>query len=300
MKRISVTVDINKVKSIIVNGLVQFDDDAAIDIKLLNGSSSFDFSEYTAVTIEIIRPDGKAFVDCIGDHLTVEDAAQGFLTYKPVPEVTKLVGLYFVDISIYTNGKKMTTSRFTYNVSDGNIDNTEIEKEEYYPVLLALVKEVSTYKAAEEARERAEKLRASETAGIIAQANKILENIQEKQGYLDDLYSAFVQIANEITGSNFDVTSLITSSSLETRLKGIYPIKGSKEGLEEGQLGFDKSKGLLYIGGAEVKVLNKPEVAISGTEPEDKSLLWLDNVSGKVKYYAGGAWSEAKCFAVYK
>ncbi len=43
MKRISVTVDINKVKSIIVNGLVQFDDDAAIDIKLLNGSSSFDF-----------------------------------------------------------------------------------------------------------------------------------------------------------------------------------------------------------------------------------------------------------------
>ena len=297
MKRISVTVDINKVKSIIVNGLVQFDDDAAIDIKLLNGSSSFDFSEYTAVTIEIIRPDGKAFVDCIGDHLTVEDAAQGFLTYKPVPEVTKLVGLYFVDISIYTNGKKMTTSRFTYNVSDGNIDNTEIEKEEYYPVLLALVKEVSTYKAAEEARERAEKLRASETAGIIAQANKILENIQEKQGYLDD---AFVQIANEITGSNFDVTSLVTSSSLETRLKGIYPIKGSKEGLEEGQLGFDKTKGLLYIGGSEVKVLNKPEVAILGTEPEDKSLLWLDNTSGKIKYYADSAWSEAKCFAVYK
>ena len=57
---------------------------------------------------------------------------------------------------------------------------------------------------------------------------------------------------------------------------------------------------MLYIGGSEVKVLNKPEVAISGTEPEDKSLLWLDSVSGKVKYYAGGAWSEAKCFAVYK
>ena len=300
MKRISVTVDINKVKSIIVNGLVQFDDDAAIDIKLLNGSSSFDFSEYTAVTIEIIRPDGKAFVDCKGDHLTVEDAKQGFITYKPVPEVTKLVGLYFVDISIYTNGKKLTTSRFTYNVSDGNIDNTEIENEEYYPILLALVKEVSTYKAAEEARERAEKLRASETAGIIAQANKILANIQEKQGYLEDLYSAFVQIANEITGSNFDVTSLVTASILETRLQGIYPIKNGINDLEENQLGFDKAKGLLYIGGSEVKVLNKPEVVISGTEPADTSVLWLDSASGKVKYHTGVAWIEAKCFAVYK
>lgn len=303
MKRISITIDVNKVASIIANGIVQYDTDDILDIHLTDGSVSYSFAGYTNCTIEIIRPDGSVFIDSIGDYLKVVDAASGYLTYAPVGEVTRLKGLYFCAVSIYTNGVKTTTSRFSYNVSDGIMDDTSIDKEEFYPVLLNLVNEVSTYKAAEAARELAETARENSTNGIVATATGILNDIEDKLGQIEDLYNAFLSIAHEITGSSFDVTSLVTQQTLEARLENIYPVKISAAAdigtLQDHELAYTTDTGQIYIGASGNKVLNQKEVIISDTAPTLQTVLWIDTINKKVKYFNGTEWTETKSLAVY-
>lgn len=207
VKRFNVSVPIKENNTKIVGGLVQYDTANVINVKLIDGTKPFDFTGYTDIMIQILKPDGHSVVAGITDGpndnnpyaIQVVAPAEGRLMFSLQGQATILTGTYFCTISLFNAGKVLTTARINYYVGESltNEFDPGIQSDDDYNFLLNLINRNSAIASAEATREDAEVLRiqAEEERKVIFQTlvnniNAYLTNAEEyvnkTQAYMKD------------------------------------------------------------------------------------------------------------------
>lgn len=316
-KKFNVSVSTRDNSAKVVNGVIQYDTGNLFNISILEGAKSFDFTGYSNVVIEILKPDGTVFVDGDGGSLDVLDAEEGLVAFTLQPQCVLLTGMHFVTISIYSNGVKVTTARLNYYVAESMDDGQgdDIVSMSEYPILQLLIAQNSNIIEAEQLRQIAEQLRqeaeagrVSETSGILAQAQQAIEQAQSYVGTVKNWYDLFMSAAGDI--GEVDLSSVVTQTNLADALKDIdcgefsgtanktlHIQRGRAENLPtlaDGELGYARDTKQLHIGTPSGNVhLNKPCFAAQATAPTDTTIIWIDTSNGNaVRFWDGSAWSS--------
>ena len=105
----------NNVK--IVDGIMQHDTANIIHARLMDGAEPFDFTGYTGVLIEILKPDGNHIQAMITDdpevnesnnpyNIQVLDPASGRVSFTLKGQATVLKGTHFAEVIVYGNGRR--------------------------------------------------------------------------------------------------------------------------------------------------------------------------------------------------
>ena len=315
-KEFNVSVSTRDNSAKVVNGVIQYDTGNLFNIIILEGAKPFDFTGYSNVVIEVLKPDGTVFVDGDGGSLDVLDAEGGLVAFTPQPQCVLLTGMHFVVVSIYSNGVKVTTARFNYYVSESMDDGQgdDIASTSEYPVLQLLIAQNSSIIEAEQLRRIAEQLRqeaeagrTNETSGILAQAQQAIEQAQSYVNNVKNWYDLFMSAAGDIGG--VDLSTVVTQTNLSDALKDIdcgefsgtanktlHIQRGNATNLPtltDGELGYVKDTKELHIGTSAGNVhLNKPCFVAQATAPEDRTIIWIDTGNNNTtKFWDGTAWA---------
>lgn len=316
-KEFNVSVSTKENAAKVINGVIQYDTGNLFNINILEGAKPFDFTAYSNVVIEVLKPDGTVFVDGDGGSLDVLDPEEGLVAFTLQPQCVLLKGMHFVTISIYSNGVKVTTARLNYYVSESMDDSQgdDIVSMSEYPILQLLIAQNSNIIEAEQLRVIAEQLRqaaeegrVSETSGLMAQVQQAIEQVQSYVGTVKNWYDLFMSAAGDI--AEVDLSSVVTQTNLSDALKNLdcgefagtenktFRVKrGEKENLPplaDGEFGYVKDGQMLFIGTEEGNVfLNKPCFIAQATEPEDTTVIWIDTQNDNaMKFWNGDAWAS--------
>lgn len=191
---IGVPIKDNNVK--IVSGLTQGDTANIVNVRLVDGTKPFDYTGYTDIVINILKPDGKVVVIGITSdpsnpankvnidnkyNVQAVDPAEGRIEFTLTGQATNVTGTYFCSISLFSGGKVLTTARINYYVGETLASETDgaVQQSEDYINLLELVNRNSAIETAEKNRADAEALRMKSEEERVAIFNTLHYNITE-------------------------------------------------------------------------------------------------------------------------
>lgn len=208
----------NNVK--IVDGLMQHDTANIIHARLMDGAEPFDFTGYTAVLIEILKPDGNHIQAMVtGDqqasesnndpyNIQVLDPASGRVSFTLSGQATVLKGTHFAEITVYGGGRRLTSARINYYVGDIlDDDSFDVSSSGDYLSLRTILNqcqqiagEEADRNEAETARKENEQIRANTFAENMKELKDYLQHaieyIDQTRGYMEQAY-AYMQLAQE-------------------------------------------------------------------------------------------------------
>jgi hypothetical protein len=314
-KAFNVIISVRDNNAAVIRGVVQHDNGNLFNLKIFDGNEPFDFTGYTNMVLTILKPDGTRVVDSdTGASLDFVNPEKGTVQISVGGQATVLTGMHFCSLEIFADGKRVTTARFNYFVSESldavNVPS-EIQSKDEWPVLQGLVASCSEIISAERQRvlselERiaAEDQRISTTEGIVAQVTALAQMAQSHA----EQAQQWAQMAQLVALG--EPLPVVTKEELKQRLKEIdcgsfteeidhIEIKRGAEAdlplLATAELAYCMDTERLYIGtptGNPV-LINGPAFVASAVAPSDKSLLWIDISSsgGKaIKYHDGSSW----------
>lgn len=207
----------NNVK--IVDGIMQHDTANIIHARLMDGAEPFDFTGYTGVLIEILKPDGNHIQAMITDdpevnennnpyNIQVLDPVSGRVSFTLKGQATVLKGTHFAEVIVYGNGRRLTSARINYYVGDIlDDDNFDVSSTGDYSSLRTILNECMKIaneeidrNEAETIRKENEEIRANTFAENMAELKAYLEHaieyIDQTRGYMEQAY-AYAQLAQE-------------------------------------------------------------------------------------------------------
>lgn len=167
-KEFNVAVPIRQNNVVIIDGLVQHDTANIVNARLMDGTEPFDFTGYTEVFLEILKPDGKKIQTCVTDDPAINDAnnpyriqiiepKEGRISFTLQGQATVLEGTHFMQIVIMGDGKRLSASRMNYYVGDVLLkDMGDIGSSDEFTSLLTLINRNSAIAAEERNRTDAE------------------------------------------------------------------------------------------------------------------------------------------------
>lgn len=195
-KQFNVALPIKDNNVCMVDGVVQYDTANIFNVRLMDGTEPFDFTGYTEVFIEILKPDGNHVQSCVTDDpkihadnnpysIQVVNPSEGRISFTLLGQATILTGTHFGQIMIAGNGKTLTSARINYYVGDKLMDDDafDIASSGEYTTLLTLINRNSAIATAERTREDTEMQR------ILAEQSRetrIVELAQFVQNYIDN------------------------------------------------------------------------------------------------------------------
>ena len=191
---VSLPIDTNNVR--IFDGVVQYDTANIVHLRLMNGTEPFDFTGYTEVFIEILKPDGTHIQTCVTDDpeinddnnpycIQVVDPKEGRISFTLQGQATILTGTHFGQIMITSDGKILTSARINYYVGDtlqSDADPSEVTSSGEYASLRTLIARNSAIATAE--RDRVD----AETQRELAEQRRE-ETVQEQVAYIQEYLS---------------------------------------------------------------------------------------------------------------
>ena len=165
---VSLPIDTNNV--VIVDGLIQYDTANIVNVRLMDGVESFDFTGYSEVYVEILKPDGTHIQTCVTDDpevsednnpysIHVVNPKEGRISFNLQGQATILTGTHFGQVMITSGGKILTTARINYYVGDtlqSDADPSEVISSGDYSSLRTLIARNSAIATAERDRVDAE------------------------------------------------------------------------------------------------------------------------------------------------
>lgn len=313
-KAFNITVSVRDNNATITRGVVQFDNGNLFNLKIFDGTEPFDFTGYTNFVLTILKPDGTRLVDSdTSESLQSVSPATGGIQFNIGGQATVLTGMHFCSLEIYSAGRKLTTARFNYFVSE-SLDAvdvpSEIQSREEWPILQGLVASCSEVLATEQqrvlnemARIAAETQRVSTTDGIVAEVTAL---VQLAQSYATAAQNWADMAQLVVLGEPLPV---VTQTEFNQRLRPLNcgsfgsPVDGLRirsgmqadlPALALGEIGYCTDTNRLYMGEGTGNVLiNAPGYIASATAPADTSVLWIDTSSSggsAIKYHNGSSW----------
>ncbi len=218
-KEFNYAVPIKDNNVVIIDGIVQYDTANILNIRLMDGTEPFDFTGYTEVFLEIVKPDGTHIQACITDDETINndnnpytiqvaDAKEGRISFTLHGQATILTGTHFAQITILAGGKMLTSARLNYYVGDtlmSDTDPQEVLSSSEYPSLIVMIARNSAIATEERQRVDSEMLRKlaelAREERMSDLEDYINEYLQNAVGYVDqtknymDIAQKYAQLA---------------------------------------------------------------------------------------------------------
>ena len=129
-----------------LRGIVQHDTLNEVNIRLSDGSKAFDYYGYTNIVLKILKPDGTAYVDSVGENVIATSPEDGIVTVYLKGQATAAAGICQLVLEIYAGEDKMTTARLHYEVFEELGVGIDSQSEDYMPVFQNLMAEMSEIK----------------------------------------------------------------------------------------------------------------------------------------------------------
>lgn len=184
----------NNVK--IQDGLIQYDTANIVHVRLMDGTEPFDFTGYTEIILDILKPDGNRVQVLVTDDpdvnddnnpywLQIIDPKEGRVSFVLQGQATILTGTHFAQLSIMSGGKMLTSARINYYVGDtlsSDMDPEDVISSSEYTTLQTLINRNSAIATEERARVDAETLRKEAEQ---EREQRMDEMEDEVQDYLD-------------------------------------------------------------------------------------------------------------------
>ena len=312
-KLIPLVVQLKQNNNYIVQGINQNDAGIIFDIKVMDGLESFDFSGYAVVALKIKKPDETYLVDSnTGSYLDIIDPVKGRLKINIPTSCTAQNGMHFCQVTFGMNATTVfATMSFNYFVGDSpNPADEDIIGTDEFPILVNLIAEASDMKSNEDARLVAEEERIANELDRKATAGTLIAAFTDSLEILDNAVATAQSMLAEIyqmlaEGGSVDVsqlTALATKTWVNDKVRwldydeiqGILQINRQEEGdysqnLSPGQFMYCIEPNKLYIGDDEghAVLVNHRGHVVSGTEPTDTTLLWIDTSEDApvIKFY---------------
>lgn len=203
----------------IIDGIVQGDTANIVNVRLMDGVDPFDFTGYTEVFLDIIKPDGTYINACVTDNpeynsnnpytIQVLDPKTGLISFALQGQATVLEGSHFGEITIVGGGALLTATRINYYVGDTiqrETDPESLTSSDDYVSLRNMIMKNSAISSAEANRNLAEGLRMSaeeqrelRMADLEEYIRTYLENaagyVDDSRGYMEqaELYAQLAQ-----------------------------------------------------------------------------------------------------------
>ena len=285
----------------------QFDGANKFNIRLMDGSDPFDFSDYTDIEVFIKKPDETFLSYSVGERLQVVDPENGQISFLLSGQAVVVSGMHFMTIRVYDETTVLSTARLNYYVYEANASwATEEELQsipEWDSIMQVLARGAEMVVAeqaralAERARELAEAERTSTIAGVVATATQLSAQAQAYAEQAQMWSEAAQRIA---LGEETIEDIIVTPESLEDRLSvldgnddTIQIRRGLAENLPTlapGELYFCTDTNQIYIGSALGNIeVNKRQWVADAEEPVDTDLLWIDTENdNSLKFYVPG------------
>ena len=264
---ISLPVDTNNVA--VVDGIIQYDTANIVNVRLMGGIEPFDFTGYTEVFVEILKPDGTHIQTCVTDDpevnednnpysIHVVDPKEGRISFNLHGQATILTGTHFGQIMITSGGKILTTARINYYVGDtlqSDADPSEVTSSGEYSSLRTLIARNSAIATAERDRVDAETLR---KLAELARENRMDELEDYITDYLNNAVS-YVEQTKDYMEQAEDFAQLAQNPSLEIMQQLIAQLDLASEtyvddSIDTATKDFDAGN---YTDGADAKKLLK-------------------------------------------
>lgn len=201
-KQFNIALPIKDNNTVIISGLVQYDTANIVNVRLMDGTEPFDFTGYTEVFIEILKPDGTHIQSCVTDDpeitgdnnpysIQIVDPMEGRISFTLRGQATLLTGTHFCQIMIAAGGKLMTSARINYYVDETLQDiDADFSSSSEYTTLLNLINRNSAIATAERTREDSEMQRIladkQRDENVLALTRMVQEYIDNANGYVDD------------------------------------------------------------------------------------------------------------------
>ena len=196
-KEFNVALPIRDNNVLVIDGVVQYDTANIINARLMDGTEPFDFTGYTEVFIEIVKPDGTHIQACVTDdvavnndnnpyHIQIVDAKDGRVSFTLHSQATILTGTHFGQIMIAGDGKVLTSARINYYVGDTLSQDTDpdsVSSSDDYVSLKNMIAKNSAMGTAERQREDNETQR---KLAEIAREKRAEDQAQYVQNYIDN------------------------------------------------------------------------------------------------------------------
>lgn len=157
---------------LIVDGLAQYNTANIVNVRLMDGTEPFDFTGYTEVFLDILKPDGTYINACVSNDpehngnnpytIQVLDPAKGLISFSLQGQATVLTGSHFAEITVMGAGASATAARINYYVGDTISRDTDPEgltSSDDYVSLRTLIAKNSAIATEEENRNIAEAMR---------------------------------------------------------------------------------------------------------------------------------------------
>lgn len=324
----------NNVK--IIDGIVQNDTANIIDVQLMEGTEPFDFTGYTEVYIEIDKPDGTHIQACVTDEpdvnsnnpysIQIVDAEHGRISFSLTGQAVAVTGTYFAQIIVMGDGKRLTSARINYRVSEAMNTGNDIESSGDYASLQVMMDRLSSMSTNERRRidtetmrniaEAAREVRIAEleaevqeyllaaegyvsaTEDCMNQAERFAELAQSPSAEIMATLIADLDLASETyvdnsvsnATKNFDAGAY-TDTTNKKLLKLRRGIESNIPVLEEGEIAFSTNAHQIYVGSDDGNIPVGGAYIAAPTAPSRTDLLWIDtSAGGSIKYYDGEAW----------
>lgn len=172
-KEFNIAIPIKANNVLIVDGIVQHDTANIINARLMDGTEPFDFTGYTGVYLDILKPDGTYINACVTDDpeivgdnnpymIQVVDPKEGRLSFALQGQATIITGSHFVEITVLGSGASMTAAKINYYVGDTiklDTDPDSLTSSDEYVSLRTMIAKNSAMATEERNRVDAETLR---------------------------------------------------------------------------------------------------------------------------------------------
>lgn len=327
-KEFNVAIPIKANNVLIVDGIVQFDAANIVNVRLMDGTEPFDFTGFTEVYIEILKPDGTHVQACVTDNPEVNDAnnpymiqivdpKEGRLSFALHGQATVLTGSHFAQITILGGGKPLSSTRLNYYVGGTLRDpDADLTSHEDYAFLLTLINQNSAIADAERGRVDSETLRKQndlsreertlkmerDVQNLIDTADEIEAIVEQARQYAELAQNPSKEIMQSLIGElnlveklyvdnlvrNFDAGSFTDDEETKRLLKVRTGYAGNVPELAVGELGFATDKKRLYVGSDAGNIPINDGYHIGDAPPEETHLLWIDPAAGGTIKYYDG------------
>jgi hypothetical protein len=314
-KYFNVPVSLKDNNARIVEGVIQYDTADLFNIKLYDGTEAFDFTGYTMVVLTVIKPDGNEYIDKDGETLDIVSPEDGRMALTLPETLTAQVGMHFCEVVVYANGIRLASARFNYYVQKSLTDGSGMQSESEYPLVQKLLAQLSLIADAEQMRTEAEYLRMiaengreSVTSGIVEQTTILANRAMSYAKAAEDWYNLLINYAGETTGVNLsgiatkqELTEAVSNmdcglfdGSVYKAIQILRGELGNMPSLRDGEFGYVKDAGQLYIGDNGTNVLLNGSCFIAqATAPADTSRLWIDTGNANaIKFFDGEKWAS--------
>ena len=265
---VSLPIDTNNV--VIVDGLIQYDTANIVNVRLMDCVESFDFTGYSEVYVEILKPDGTHIQTCVTDDpevnednnpysIHVVNPKEGRISFNLQGQATMLTGTHFGQVMITSGGKILTTARLNYYVGDtlqSDADPSEVISSGDYSSLRTLIARNSAIATAERDRVDAETQRELAEQQREKTVQELVEYVQDyiskADGYVSqtedfmELAKQYAELAQnpsaEIMESLISSLDLASESYVDTQVA-----QATKDFDAGGYTDIDENKKLLKV-----------------------------------------------------